>query len=285
MKPLEYFLLQYLRHRPLFLSLIRAKEAALFQKYLPLKHPVLDVGCGDGFFAQTALSDMSHVTYRVSPINKPIIDVGLDVADSRVKEARKLHVYKKIIIYDGEKMPFDDNSFASVVSNCVLEHIPNLSFTLKEIQRVLKPGGLFLTTVMAAPWEDHLFGNVFGGWYKTWMRKKQVHHNLLTRGNWDHQFEKAGFEIIECGGYLSSSACSLIDVSHYLSLPSLVSYKLCGRWVLFPRIVQKITPAAWLARILSQPVSPELSGALFFALTAKPRHEMKKLQNSLRNAS
>ena len=38
----------YLRHRPLFLSLIRAKEAAMFQKFLPLKRPALDVGCGDG---------------------------------------------------------------------------------------------------------------------------------------------------------------------------------------------------------------------------------------------
>jgi len=44
----------YLLERPLFLAVLLAKEAELYQSRFPLKHPVLDVGCGDGFFAWIA---------------------------------------------------------------------------------------------------------------------------------------------------------------------------------------------------------------------------------------
>lgn len=42
------------------------------------------------------------------------------------------------------KMPFNDNSFDLITCYGVLHHIPNISFVMQEIQRVLKPGGYFL---------------------------------------------------------------------------------------------------------------------------------------------
>jgi SAM-dependent methyltransferase len=41
-------------------------------------------------------------------------------------------------------LPFPDDHFDLVTSLGVLHHIPNVSFVVSEIQRVLKPGGLFL---------------------------------------------------------------------------------------------------------------------------------------------
>ena len=45
-------------------------------------------------------------------------------------------------------MPFADGHFASVVSNCVFEHIPEIDRTIGEIARVLRPGGTFACTVI-----------------------------------------------------------------------------------------------------------------------------------------
>ncbi|OGG13467.1 hypothetical protein A2773_00485 [Candidatus Gottesmanbacteria bacterium RIFCSPHIGHO2_01_FULL_39_10] len=251
---LEYFLKTYLRERPLFLSLIRAKEALLYQKYLPLKKPILDVGCGDGFFAKVAFG-------------KKYIDVGLDVEDSRVEEAKNLGVYKKIVIYDGQKIPFPDKYFSTVVSNSVLEHVSDLDIVLKEIYRVLKPGGLFITIVMAKPWEENLFGaKLLGDFYKKWMRRKQVHVNLLKKEEWDNEFRKAGLKIGETVGHLTPISCRWIDLLHYISIPSLLSYKLFGKWVLFPDLAKNIYPLKYLAKIVSENVPSEKSGAIFYVL-------------------
>lgn len=49
----------------------------------------------------------------------------------------------KVIGEDG-RIPYDDNSFDVVVSNQVFEHIEDVPVALREINRVLKPGGAFL---------------------------------------------------------------------------------------------------------------------------------------------
>jgi arsenite methyltransferase len=41
----------------------------------------------------------------------------------------------------GEKLPFEDDSFDVVISNSVINLIPDKLGTLKETMRVLKPGG------------------------------------------------------------------------------------------------------------------------------------------------
>ncbi|MBI4990539.1 class I SAM-dependent methyltransferase [Candidatus Gottesmanbacteria bacterium] len=278
---LVYFLKAYLRKRPLFLSLIRAKEAQLFQKYLPFKHPVLDIGCGDGMFAKVTFSkchpelvsgsqsDKKEMLKRVQHdrLYGSEIDIGLDLAGSRINEARQSGIYKKIIIYDGKEIPFQDNYFSTIISNSTLEHVSDLDTVLKEIYRVLKPGGLFITTVMAKPWEENLFGaKILGDLYKKWMGKKQIHRNLLTKNEWDEAFRKSGFIIKKAIGYLTPQACQLIDVCHYLSIPSLVTYKLFGKWVVFPSLFTRLYPTKSLAQVISENVDPDQSGAIFYLL-------------------
>ena len=47
----------------------------------------------------------------------------------------------RFIHYDAETLPFDDGSFDVVYSNGVLHHTPNTSAVVREIHRVLRPGG------------------------------------------------------------------------------------------------------------------------------------------------
>src|SRR3989344_3320248 len=258
---LKYFLLSYLRQRPLLLTLMRAEEAFLYQKYLPLKPPILDIGCGDGFFAKIAFS-------KKLKTKGIIIDIGIDVKDSRIKEASKLGIYKKLVIYNGRKIPYPESYFSTIISNCVLEHVAHLNNMADEIYRVLKPGGVFLTTVMAKPWEEYLFGSlILGNWYKNWMRKKQVHLNLFSRKEWDEVFKKSSFQIKEKVGYLDKNASRLIDISHYLSLPSLLTHTLFGKWVVLPGLLCKFYLGGHLATITAKDTNPDQSGAIFYCLT------------------
>ena len=262
------YLKQYLRNRPLFLSVLRAKEAYLYQDYQTFEGPVLDFGCGDGFFAKIAFSRKSKIQNPKSKIKENIIDVGLDIKESRIKEASEQGIYKKIVMYDGNIIPFKDNYFGTVVSNSVLEHVEGLGMALREIIRVLKPKGRLLTTVMAKPWEEYLWGAKIGGkYYKDYMRKKQVHINLLSKRHWDGQFKKAGFKIVKTIGHLDGFSSGLIDFLHYVSLPSLITYKLFGKWVIYPQIADIIYPRKILMRLTRNNISPDLSGALFYELT------------------
>lgn len=51
------------------------------------------------------------------------------------------------VFYDGVCLPFADSEFDAVFSSQVLEHVPNIYSSLKEIHRVMKPGGKVLLTL------------------------------------------------------------------------------------------------------------------------------------------
>ncbi|MFN8243099.1 MAG: class I SAM-dependent methyltransferase [Ferruginibacter sp.] len=65
------------------------------------------------------------------------------------------HDFEQIdIIYDGKHIPAPDNSFDSVLTTEVFEHIFNLPHVLQELNRVLKPGGYMLVTCPFV-WNEH----------------------------------------------------------------------------------------------------------------------------------
>lgn len=254
MKKIDFFIKKYLENRPMFLSIIRSQEAIFFQKYGKLlKNKTLDFGCGDGFFANTVFGHRA-------------IDVGLDLKNSRADIAKKNKVYKKITYYDGKKIPYPDKHFSTVISNCVLEHIPNLKQSIKEIKRVLKPGGYFLTSVMANKWEDYLFGSrILGKKYLQIMRKKQEHFNLLSKNQWKNLFHSVGFKTIEIDDYMNKQQSEIMDISHYLSLPSLISHKLFGKWVLFPKWYKLLFIDKYIKQFMVYNKTKD-GAALFFCL-------------------
>lgn len=256
MKKVDYYIKKYLENRPMFMAIIRSQEAMLFQKYKKLiKSKILDFGCGEGFFAELVFG-------------KQKIDIGLDLFDNkRVVEAKDRKIYKKIMLYDGINLPYPDNYFNTVVSNCVLEHISDIKFSLKEIFRVLKPGGNFITSVMADQWEKNLFGSkIFGKNYLKYMRKTQVHHNLFSNNKWQSHFKKAGFKIQSIDGYLYKKSAFYLDIFHYLSIGSLVSYKLFNKWILFSIPFFNEIKTRFIKKIVVDENNLDEASALFYVL-------------------
>lgn len=63
--------------------------------------------------------------------------------------------------YDGRNLPFQNESFDLVLCNQVLEHVFNPDTFLKELNRVLVPGGRIILTVPFV-WDEHEQPNDFG---------------------------------------------------------------------------------------------------------------------------
>ena len=97
---------------------------------------VLDMGSGAGF-------DCFLASDRVGPLGKVI---GVDITSEMVEKARansRKGGYANIDFRQGdlENMPVADNYVDVVISNCVINLIPNKRMAFREAFRVLKPGG------------------------------------------------------------------------------------------------------------------------------------------------
>lgn len=75
--------------------------------------------------------------------------IGLEKDTTIHKEVSKADFF-----YDGNKFPFNDNEFDSIVTNQVFEHVFNPDQFLSEINRVLKKDGKLLMTVPFV-WDEH----------------------------------------------------------------------------------------------------------------------------------
>jgi SAM-dependent methyltransferase len=93
---------------------------------------LLDVGCGRKPYRQFLLNNKFITEYT-----------GLDIATAITYEDG----IKPDFTWDGITMPFNDNSFDTVMATEVLEHCPDPHLVINEIKRVLKPGGLIFFTV------------------------------------------------------------------------------------------------------------------------------------------
>jgi ubiquinone/menaquinone biosynthesis C-methylase UbiE len=103
---------------------------------------VLDVACGTGRLPRTLLKQPGFCGKLV----------GLDASRRMLGEARRLLGEGVPLIWQtAERLPFDDGSFDAVTCLEALEFMPSAPRALAEIGRVLRPGGLLLTTNRVGP--------------------------------------------------------------------------------------------------------------------------------------
>ena len=87
---------------------------------------ILDNGCGVGIIAQF----YPQLSARI---------VGVDLGRNMCVEARK--GMSSVVQGDSQNLPFEDHAFSAVVSRSLLHHLPDPERGVKEIYRVLEPGG------------------------------------------------------------------------------------------------------------------------------------------------
>lgn len=121
---------------------------------------ILDAGCGNGHLGAWILSAMKK-TQKFS-----LDYTGLDLVDKAIDDARELHkniidqkslnskVKMHYVISDLElKLPFEDQEFTKICCNLVVSYLNRYDYTMKELFRVLKPGGRIVVSSLK-PYAD-----------------------------------------------------------------------------------------------------------------------------------
>lgn len=102
----------------------------------PYEH-ALELGCGTGFFLLNLMQ--ADVAKRGS-----VTDLSPGMVQAALRNAEGLGLDVDGRVADAERIPYEDATFDLVVGHAVLHHIPDVELALREVLRVLKPGGRFV---------------------------------------------------------------------------------------------------------------------------------------------
>lgn len=233
----SFYFRKFLKVAPLSLAIWRSIEAyQLAKNSINYKKPILDIGCGFGEFAGVFFDKT--------------VEVGIDVDGKDLLKARQIKKFKKLILADARKLPFKDNTFNTIFSNSVLEHIPNVQKVFKESLRVLKPKGYLIYTVPINTFYNNLyFTSLFerigysnlGLYYYRFINKIFKHINILPKNKWIQMTRKAGFNMILEKEITSKKSTQVFDLTLLPALPSQI-----GRWLFGKRYIVNFPGRIWL---------------------------------------
>ena len=156
---------------------------------------MLDLGCGVGEYVRAFARVGAHA-------------MGCDVAGRRLVEARARGA-TGLVQAAGEALPYRDASFDVVVLNEVIEHVTNDRATMREVARILAPGGVVIIYApnRLDPFETHgiylgkryVFGNIpLVNWLPRFLRDRLVPHaRAYTAAEIDWVATEGGLHIID----------------------------------------------------------------------------------------
>ncbi len=180
------------------------------------ERPLLDLGCGDGLIGQALFGTQGQV------------DAGLDPWVDQLRQAARSGVYRHVDLADGHRLPYADGTFATVFSNSVLEHIPDVEPVVREVGRVLRcpesaegqPGGHFIFTVPSDAFHSLLDGYIQAmetgnvekaKWYAAGVDVWLEHHHYHTPDEWRNILAAAGMTLIKARYYVPEPVERLWD--------------------------------------------------------------------------
>ena len=204
-------------------ALWRAVElrAAAEEQY---ESPLLDLGCGDGLVARVLFGTGAQV------------EAGLDPWIEQLRQAARSGAYRHVGLGQGAALPYADGTFATVFSNSVLEHIPDVLPVLREVRRVLRhpepacpehgrrtegmPGGRFIFTVPSDAFRYFLdgyiqrkeVGDLRGAEaYAASVDAQLAHHHYYNPADWRRLLSTVGMEVVKTRYYVPEKVERLWD--------------------------------------------------------------------------
>ncbi len=179
MNKLEFWLM----NNP-FRSFVQKFEARRMRKMSDLKDGavVLEIGCGQGVGTKL-------IAKHFNP--KKIFAIDLD--EKMIGRAKKKVQSKdvKFSVADASELPFNDGQFDAVFDFGIIHHIPNWRDCIKELYRVLKPGGqVTLEDLSIESFTNSLLGKI--------LRRTLDHpyDDMYTRKEFYEAVKDVGFEVM-----------------------------------------------------------------------------------------
>ncbi|CAN5493594.1 class I SAM-dependent methyltransferase [soil metagenome] len=157
-------------NKPLFELTLEAMQLKNHEK-------ILEIGIGSGKFLNFLFSKASGL--KVS---------GIDYSEEMVQKAREINKNAvasgklSLLVGNSNRLPFDDHSFDKVFCNMVIYFWDEPAEHLKEVHRVLKPGGMFYSgfrprkSMLQFPFVKHGF-------------------KLYSENEWESVLKRNGFEL------------------------------------------------------------------------------------------
>lgn len=152
-----------------------ARRIRLIRGWVPSGR-LLDIGCGVG-------------ETLIAARDAGFDPIGLDIGEYSVEHCRGLgfEVHRASITRTG----LPDNSFDVVTMWDVIEHIPRTSEGLREVWRILKPGGLAVVMTPSGEYlRAHYWRQTYRGYRKKRAKTHLVYHNSRTL---DRVLRECGF--------------------------------------------------------------------------------------------
>ncbi len=139
----------------------------------------LDLGCGSGW--------ATRLMAEQAPRGRA---VGIDISDEMIALARQTsEQYPNIEFHVGsaERLPFDEGEFTHVFSMESIYYYEDMLAALKEVRRVLAPGGMFASVVDLYQENEPSH---------QWVEQLKVPVHLLSIEEYRKLFEQAGFVFV-----------------------------------------------------------------------------------------
>ncbi len=196
----------------------RRYYAALVRRYTTPGSRVLEMGCGLGHLLGLLQDD-----YRC---------VGIDIAEYSIEQLKRNAPKAEGYVMDATDLSrFEAGAFGAVVALHLVEHLPDPAGTIRQVNRILQPGGLFLFATPNPIYSLRRFKDV----HTDAIGKDPTHINVQPPQQWRTWCIENGFEILRHFGD------GLWDVPYFRYVPKLVQFAVLG----LPALFQVITRTTW----------------------------------------
>jgi SAM-dependent methyltransferase len=223
----DRWILAYLRHAPLSLSVRELNRLiamqALGRTRTKTTGPILDVGCGDGFWWTQLQTDGQQI-------------FGIDVSEGEVTRAAE-HIHAALCDVSRER-PFPDQRFSEIVGNCSLEHVRDIYAALSNIRAAAADDARLVLFVPARDWAYQgltqrtllrhaprvamLVSGAMNGFFQHW--------HLYDVEVWERLLEASGFTVMQSFGLGSARSELLFRLFLPESLLEFVARSLIGHY-------------------------------------------------------